>query len=184
MTPAAVNSSSDLCCSSLSDLSQAGHDYEHDLLIASKYGMLGSVDVNSGDPMVGWDTDQFAMDIKKTTLAMMIIVGQGGVAPGGLNFDAKIRRESTDLEDFFIGHIGGMDAFARGLRAAAAIVEDGTLPGMVNERYSSWESPLGKKIEAGEAKLQDVIASCGDEPPMMSAQQEKYEVVFGRYTGC
>merc|ERR1719345_249229 len=106
----------------------AGHDYEHDLMIGSKYGMLGSVDCNTGDPLVGWDTDQFAMDIKKTTLAMEIVIDQGGLAPGGLNFDAKVRRESSDLEDFFIGHIGGIDAFARGLRNAAKIVEEGVLP--------------------------------------------------------
>merc|ERR1719473_1446381 len=109
--------------------------------------MLGSVDCNSGDTLVGWDTDQFAMDIKKTTLAMKIVMEQGGLAPGGLNFDAKVRRESTDLEDYFIGHIGGMDAFARGLRAATKIVEDGTLPGMLSARYAQWDSALGRKIE-------------------------------------
>merc|ERR1719473_1650803 len=120
--------------------------------------MLGSVDCNTGDPLVGWDTDQFAMDIKKTTLAMQIIVEQGGLAPGGLNFDCKVRRESSDLEDFFIAHIGGMDAFARGLRNAAKIVEDGVLPGMLEERYASFQSPLGQKLRDGSATLEEFEA--------------------------
>ena len=104
----------------------AGHDYEHDLMISSKYGMLGSVDCNTGDPLVGWDTDQFAMDVKKTTLSKCrLSLSRVALAPGGLNFDCKVRRESTDLEDFVIAHVGGMDAFARGLRNAVKIVEDG-----------------------------------------------------------
>jgi len=161
----------------------AGHDYEHDLLMSSKYDCLGSVDCNSGDPMVGWDTDQFAMDIKKTTLAMKIIMEQGGLGRGGLNFDAKIRRESSDLEDFFIGHIGGMDAFARGLKAAAAILEDGVIPGMVEERYSSFGSELGQKVEAGKTTLtemHDHAVASGD-APLISGQQEKYEIIFTEY---
>lgn len=112
----------------------AGHDYEHDLMVASAYGMLGSIDCNTGDTLLGWDTDQFPMDVKKCTLACLIILKQGGLQPGGLNFDCKVRRESTDLEDFFIGHIGGMDAFAKGLRIAAKILEDGKLDEMKNVR--------------------------------------------------
>merc|ERR1719272_538963 len=153
----------------------AGHDYEYDL--------LGSVDCNSGDPLVGWDTDQFAMDIKKTTLAMQIVIDQGGLAPGGLNFDAKVRRESSDLEDFFIAHVGGMDAFARGLRNAVKIAEDGILPGMVTERYATFEKPLGKKVAAGDATLVEMseyAASIG-EAPQISGKQELYEVIHTEY---
>jgi len=162
----------------------AGHDYEHDLLVASKYGMLGSVDCNSGDPMVGWDTDQFAMDIKKCTLAMKIIVEQGGLGNGGLNFDAKLRRESSDTADFFIGHIGGMDAFARGLRNTAKILDEGTWPDMVTERYGTFDSPLGKKVAAGNTTLPEFFDHCvaNGEPPHMSGQQELYELVFNEYT--
>eukprot|EP00750_Incisomonas_marina_P013298 INCI17283.2.p1 GENE.INCI17283.2~~INCI17283.2.p1 ORF type:complete len:454 (-),score=82.56 INCI17283.2:1112-2473(-) len=101
----------------------AGHDYEHDLLMSSLYGFLGSIDANTGDTLLGWDTDQFPMDVKKATLAMLVVLKQEGLAPGGLNFDCKVRRESTDIEDMFISHIGAMDTFARGLRAAAAIIQ-------------------------------------------------------------
>ena len=158
-------------------------DYEHDLMMSSKYGMLGSVDCNTGDTLVGWDTDQFAMNIRDTTKAMQIVIDQGGLAPGGLNFDCKVRRESTDLEDFFIAHIGGMDAFARGLRNAAKIVEDGVLPGMLKERYATFEQPLGKKVAAGDAKLTelaDYAATIGD-APIVSGKQELYEIIHTEY---
>eukprot|EP00854_Cymbomonas_tetramitiformis_P006674 gene6674-7989_t len=134
----------------------AGHDYEHDLLVSSVYGKLGSVDCNTGDTLLGWDTDQFAMNINQTTKAMMIVLKQKGLAPGGLNFDCKIRRESTDVDDYFIAHIGGMDAFARGLRNAARIIEDGVLDDMVQKRYESFDGPLGSKVEAGTATLQEM----------------------------
>jgi len=161
----------------------AGHDYEHDLMIASQYGMLGSVDCNTGDTLLGWDTDQFAMNIRDTTKAMQIVIEQDGLAPGGLNFDCKVRRESTDLEDFFIAHIGGMDAFARGLRNAAKIVEDGVLPGMLKERYATFDSPLGEKIEAGNATLQEVseYAETVGEAPVISGKQELYEIIHTEY---
>jgi xylose isomerase len=158
-------------------------DYEHDLMMSSKYGMLGSVDCNTGDTLVGWDTDQFAMNIRDTTKAMQIVIDQGGLAPGGLNFDCKVRRESTDLEDFLIAHIGGMDAFARGLRNAAKIVEDGVLPGMLKERYATFEQPLGKKVAAGDAKLTelaDYAATIGD-APIVSGKQELYEIIHTEY---
>jgi len=123
----------------------AGHDYEHDVEIASRYGMLGSIDSNTGDTLLGWDTDQFPMDTKKTTLLMQTVLRQGGIAPGGLNFDAKVRRESTDIEDVFLAHIGAMDCFARGLLNAAKLKEKGTIEKLIKERYSSWDSELGKK---------------------------------------
>merc|ERR1719318_1354628 len=109
--------------------------------------MLGSVDSNTGSPDMGWDTDQFPMDIRATTAVMQVVLEQDGLAPGGLNFDAKVRRESTAVQDMFIAHIGAMDSFARGLRNAVKIIQDGVLPGMVEERYSSYKSGIGAKIE-------------------------------------
>jgi xylose isomerase len=161
----------------------AGHDYEHDVLVSSKFGFLGSIDANSGDPMLGWDTDCFPTDIKKTTLVMKVVMEQGGLAPGGLNFDCKVRRESTEARDLFIGHIGAMDNFARGLRNAAKILEEGLMPGMVKDRYSTFDSELGKKLEAGEATLEDFekfVVENG-EPEQKSGRQEEYEMLFNRY---
>jgi len=126
----------------------AGHTFEHELTLASAYDMLGSIDANTGDPLLGWDTDQFNMDIKTTTLAMQVIVKQGGLGSGGLNFDAKLRRESTDEEDLFIAHIAGMDSFARGLRNVAAIQADGIFDRLKEERYSSYHSDIGAKIHS------------------------------------
>jgi xylose isomerase len=125
----------------------AGHSYEHDLLVSSKYNFLGSIDANTGDELLGWDTDQFPMDVKKALLTMIIVLEQGGIQPGGLNFDAKVRRESTDLDDLFIAHIGAMDTFARGLRAAAKIKADGTWDKWLSARYASFDSGIGAKIE-------------------------------------
>mmetsp|Transcript_14315 Transcript_14315/g.31337 ORF Transcript_14315/g.31337 Transcript_14315/m.31337 type:complete len:223 (-) Transcript_14315:249-917(-) len=161
----------------------AGHDFEHDILFASKYGMLGSIDSNTGDPLLGWDTDQFPMDSKKTTLVMGTVIEQAGLAPGGLNFDCKVRRESTDPNDLFYGHIGAMDTFARGLRQAAKIKEDGILSSMLEERYSTFNSELGKKIEDGSATLEDCEAYAMEhgEPEQKSGQQELYDMVFNRY---
>lgn len=128
----------------------AGHDYEHDLLMSQIYGKLGSIDSNTGDAMLGWDTDQFPMDVKKCILTMMIVLKQGGIAPGGFNFDCKVRRESTDPEDLFIAHVGAMDTFARGLRCAAKILEEGEYQKLIDLRYSSWEkSDLAKKASLG-----------------------------------
>jgi len=161
----------------------AGHDFEHDIILSSQYGMLGSVDSNTGDPLVGWDTDQFPMDYKKATLAMGAIVDQGGIAPGGLNFDCKVRRESTDDVDLFIGHIGAMDCFAKGLRNAAKIREEAVLPGMVKERYSSYDEGFGKKIEDGTMSLEECEAFVieNGEPKQISGKQELYEMVLNRY---
>lgn len=164
----------------------AGHDYEHDIEVASRYGMLGSVDSNTGDTLLGWDTDQFPMDFKKTCLVMQSVVRQGGLAPGGLNFDCKVRRESTEIEDMFIAHIGAMDCFARGLLNAARIIEKGTIPNLVKERYSSWDSDLGKKVEKGESSFEELakyIEDKGkdDEPKKISGGQEKYELLFNQF---
>ncbi len=161
----------------------AGHAFEHDLEISSRYGMLGSIDANTGDPQLGWDTDQFNMDVKSATLAMAIVLNQGGI-PVGLNFDAKVRRESTDIDDMFLAHIGGMDTFARGLVNASKMVEDGVLGGWINNRYSSYDSGIGAKIEAGTTNFKELekwVLEAG-EPKQLSGQQEKYEMLLNEYT--
>mmetsp|Transcript_15717 Transcript_15717/g.21555 ORF Transcript_15717/g.21555 Transcript_15717/m.21555 type:complete len:448 (-) Transcript_15717:14-1357(-) len=162
----------------------AGHDFEHDIIIASQYGMLGSIDSNTGDPLLGWDTDQFPMDVKKATLAMGAVIDQNGLAPGGLNFDCKVRRESVDPADLFIGHIGAMDTFARGLRNAAKIREDGVLSKMLKDRYKSFDEGFGKQVEDEEVTLEDCEAYVLEkgEPKLQSGQQELYEMILNRYT--
>jgi len=161
----------------------AGHDYEHDVIFASKFGFLGSIDANTGDPLLGWDTDMFPSDIKKTTLTMKAVIEQGGIAPGGLNFDCKVRRESTELRDMFVAHIGAMDAFARGLRCAARIIEEDKLPAMVKARYASFNSGIGKRIEDGEASLEECEAYVckHGEPEQRSARAEEYEMIMNNY---
>jgi xylose isomerase len=165
----------------------AGHTFEHELCLASSYCMLGSVDANTGDTLLGWDTDQFNMDIKSTTLAMQIIIRQGGLSTGGLNFDAKLRRESIDIEDMFLAHIGGIDSFARGLRNAARLEIDNTLNDRVKERYSGWSnSEVGSKIESGQFDfdaLEKYVLSKKDKhiPPIRSGKQELYESLLNQY---
>ena len=146
--------------------------------------MLGSIDSNTGDTLLGWDTDQFPMDIKKCALTMKIVIEQGGLAPGGLNFDCKVRRESTDLQDLFISHIGAMDAFARGLRIAAKIISDKRLSSMVENRYSSFDTiELGKKVESRTCTLEDLeeYTFKSGEPKQQSGQQELYEMILNQY---
>ena len=111
--------------------------------------MLGSIDCNTGDELLGWDTDQFLMDERKATVIMQTVIKMGGFATGGLNFDAKVRRESTSLEDLFIAHIGSMDTFAKGLINAAYIINSGKIPKMVSERYSSWSESQYLAVESG-----------------------------------
>jgi xylose isomerase len=161
----------------------AGHSFEHDLEIASRYGMLGSIDANSGDPQLGWDTDQFNMDVKSATLAMAVVLNQGGI-PVGLNFDAKVRRESTDVDDLFLAHIGGMDTFARGLVNAAKMMEDGVLKGWIKDRYASYDSDIGAKIESGSTNFKELEkwALAAGEPKQISGKQEKYEMLLNQYT--
>ena len=133
----------------------AGHTFEHDLRVAAINGMLGSVDANQGDELLGWDTDQFPSNVYTTTLAMLEILRAGGLK-GGLNFDAKNRRPSYTHEDMFLGFILGMDSFALGLIKAAALIEDGRIDGFVKERYASFNSDLGKKIRSGKASLEEL----------------------------
>ncbi|MES2706769.1 MAG: xylose isomerase [Verrucomicrobiota bacterium] len=127
----------------------AGHTVQHELTVAAAANALGSIDANAGDELIGWDTDQFPTNIYMTTQIMLVLLKMGGFTTGGLNFDAKCRRESFDPEDLFHAHIGGMDAFARGLKIAHKIVEDGRLEGFVKTRYSTFDSGIGARIEAG-----------------------------------
>ncbi|XP_002991182.2 xylose isomerase [Selaginella moellendorffii] len=158
----------------------AGHSCYHELEVSRINGVLGNIDANTGDAQTGWDTDQFLMDIAETTQVMLSVLQNGGLAPGGFNFDAKLRRESTDVEDLFISHIAGMDAMARGLRNAAKILEEGTLPSIVKERYASFDSALGASIESGELGFEELEQEAlrMEEPLPASGKQELAEMVF------
>src|SRR5215210_4009967 len=129
----------------------AKHTMGHELAYAAANGVLGSVDANRGDPLLGWDTDQFPTDLYLTAQSMLIILGQGGLGSGGLNFDAKVRREGFEPVDLFHAHVGSMDAFAQGLKIAAAMRKDGVLRDLLKGRYSSWDSGIGAEIESGKA---------------------------------
>ncbi len=162
----------------------AGHTMMHELEYASMQGALGSIDANTGDLMLGWDTDQFPTDIYLTTQCMLVILNQGGLTPGGVNFDAKVRRESFEPIDLFHAHIGGMDAFARGLKIAAKIREDGRLTDLVKNRYRSWDEGIGARIEAGEASFADLEAYMmekGEAAPNESGRQEFIENLINDY---
>ena len=161
----------------------AGHTFEHELACAVDAGMLGSIDANRGDYQNGWDTDQFPIDSIDLTQAMMQINRNGGLGNGGTNFDAKTRRNSTDLEDIFIAHIAAMDAMARALENAAALLEESPLCQMVKERYASFDEGLGKKFENGELTLEDVYAYGKEvnEPKQTSGKQELYEAILNMY---
>lgn len=134
----------------------AGHSFIHELQYACGMGILGSVDANRGDELLGWDTDQFPTNVLENAMCMLTLLDNGGFKTGGLNFDAHVARESTDLADLFHAHIGGMDAFARGLKIAAAIRKDGTLKDMLKARYASWDKGMGGKIETGKMTMSDL----------------------------
>lgn len=161
----------------------AGHTFEHELEFCAVNGILGSIDANRGDLMLGWDTDQFPTDIYSTTLAMYTVLRAGGFTTGGLNFDAKLRRQSTDLEDMFIAHIGGMDAFARGLKNAAKMIEDGTFSDFVAKRYSGWNTQFGKDIKSGKLTFADLEKYTleNGEPELASGKQEMLENLLNSY---
>jgi xylose isomerase len=164
----------------------AGHSMGHELAYASSYGMLGSVDANRGDELLGWDTDQFPTNIYTTAQVMLAILGQGGLGRGGLNFDAKVRRDSFEPVDLFYAHIGAMDAFAHGLKIAADIRKDGVLKEMTDKRYASWESGIGLQISEGAASfdtLEKYMLEKGEVAPNVSGRQELFEAVFNRYIG-
>jgi len=161
----------------------SGHTFEHDLQVASDHGLLGSIDANRGNAQNGWDTDQFPTDLYDTVAAMLVVLRQGGLAPGGLNFDAKVRRESTDAEDLFLAHIGGMDSFARGLEVAHALLTASPLEQWRRERYASFDSGTGRDFEQGRLGLADLhaLASKSAAPQQRSAKQERYENLLNQY---
>ncbi|GAB4838202.1 hypothetical protein Ancab_027732 [Ancistrocladus abbreviatus] len=158
----------------------SGHSCHHELETARLNGLLGNIDANTGDAQTGWDTDQFMTDIAEATLVMLSVIKNGGLAPGGFNFDAKLRRESTDVEDLFIAHISGMDTLARGLRTAAKLIEDGSLAELVRKRYMSFDTEVGAQIEAGKADFEYLEKKAMElgEPTVPSAKQELAEMIF------
>ncbi|MGO8698030.1 MAG: xylose isomerase [Limisphaerales bacterium] len=162
----------------------AGHSMQHELEVAAAAGALGSIDANTGDLLLGWDTDQFPTDIYLTTQCMLTVLKNGGLVTGGLNFDAKVRRESFEPVDLFYAHIGGMDAFARGLKIAAAIRKDGRLAEFVRERYKSWDSGLGREIEAGKSSfeaLEEFMLKEGEPRANVSGRQEFLENLINEF---
>ena len=161
----------------------AGHTFEHELAVAVDNGMLGSIDANRGDAQNGWDTDQFPIDNYELTQAMMQVIRNGGLGTGGSNFDAKLRRNSTDPEDIFIAHISGMDTMARALLNAAAILEESELPHMLKDRYASFDSGIGKDFEDGKLSLEQIYeyGKKVEEPKATSGKQEKYETIVALY---
>ena len=160
----------------------SGHTFEHDLQVASDHGLLGSIDANRGNAQNGWDTDQFPTDLYDTVGAMLVVLRQGGLV-GGLNFDAKPRRESTDMEDLFIAHVGGMDAFARGLEVAHGLLNDSPWEGWRKQRYASFDGGDGKAFADGNLGLAELVslAAKNGEPTQASGKQERYENLLNQY---
>jgi xylose isomerase len=161
----------------------AGHTMRHELTVAAAAGKLGSIDANRGDELIGWDTDQFPTNLYLAIDVMLVVLGIGGLKHGGLNFDAKRRRESHSPEDLFYAHIGGMDAFARGLKIAAALRADGRIADFVKARYATWDSELGRKIEKGGASLEDLekCALAQSAPALPSGGQEFLENIVNEF---
>ena len=161
----------------------AGHTFEHELAVAVDNDMLGSIDANRGDYQNGWDTDQFPIDNYELTQAMIHVIRAGGFGNGGTNFDAKTRRNSTDLEDIFIAHIAGMDAMARALESAAALLEESPYKQMLAQRYASFDEGQGKAFEEGKLGLEDLVAYAKEhgEPTQISGKQELYEAILNMY---
>ena len=161
----------------------AQHTFQHELEVAAKAGMLGSIDANRGDYQNGWDTDQFPNNIQETTEAMLVFLKAGGLQGGGVNFDAKIRRNSTDLEDVFLAHIGGADTFARALLTADKIISSSPYEKLRKERYSSFDSGKGKDFESGKLSLKDLytIAHENGELNLQSGKQELFENIINQY---
>jgi xylose isomerase len=162
----------------------AGHTFQHEIEVAASVGLLGSIDANAGDPLLGWDTDQFNTDVKELTLAMLSILKAGGIGSGGFNFDAKLRRASTDVEDLFYAHIGGMDAYALAFKLAHKIRADGKLADFVKTRYASFDTDYGRAIEKRQTNFRDleklVLKKLG-EPKQRSGHQEYLENLLNSY---
>ena len=159
----------------------AQHTFEHELQVAANAGMLGSIDANRGDYQNGWDTDQFPVNIYEVTEAMLVILQSGGLQGGGINFDAKTRRNSTDLEDIFYAHIGGMDVFARALLVANDVLEKSPYKKLRQNRYASFDTGKGKEFEEGKLSFKDLAALAGEEPQQRSGRQELFENILNRY---
>ena len=162
----------------------SGHSFEHEIATAASLGILGSLDMNRGDMQCGWDTDQFPNNVPETALALYHVLRAGGFTSGGLNFDAKVRRQSIDPEDMFFGHVGAMDVCARALLIAAKMIEEGELASRVERRYAGWREAFGRSVLAGELSLSQVAEHAlqrnVDERPE-SGQQELYENLVNRY---
>ena len=162
----------------------AGHSFEHEISLAAALGILGSVDANRNDYQSGWDTDQFPNNVPEMTLALHAILKAGGLTTGGFNFDAKVRRQSIDPVDLIHGHVGGMDTLARALIAAAAIIEDGKLDGLLEDRYAKWGEPENAAMLAGRRSLDDIaerVERTGLDPRPNSGRQEYLENLVSRY---
>jgi xylose isomerase len=161
----------------------ASHTFQHELQVASNAGLLGSMDANRGDYQNGWDTDQFPNNLYELTEAMLVVLKSGGFKTGGVNFDAKTRRNSTDLEDIFYAHIGGMDAFARALLVAQSMINDGEYDAILKERYSSFDSGKGKQFERGKVNLVSLrkLAHQYGEPEQISGKQEYIENLINKF---
>ncbi|MEO9458023.1 MAG: xylose isomerase [Lentilitoribacter sp.] len=162
----------------------AGHSFEHEIATATSLGMLGSIDMNRNDYQSGWDTDQFPNNVPEVALAYYHILKDGGLKTGGTNFDAKVRRQSTDAEDLLHGHIGGMDICARGIKAAAAMIEDGTLDSFVDDRYAGWKGDEAQKMLNGEYGLEEIsnyVEQADVNPEPISGRQEYLENVINRF---
>jgi xylose isomerase len=162
----------------------AGHTFQHEIEVAAAVKMLGSIDANAGDTLLGWDTDQFNTDVRELTLAMISILRAGGLGSGGFNFDAKLRRPSIDLEDLFYAHIGGMDAYALADKLARRIIAEGKLDGFVAQRYASFDTGYGKEIEKkkiGFKELEKLVLGKLGEPKPVSGRQEYLENLFNTY---
>jgi xylose isomerase len=161
----------------------AGHTFAHDLQVCVDNGVLGSIDANRGDTLNGWDTDQFPSNLYDAVESMMVVLEAGGLAPGGFNFDAKGRRNSTDLEDIFLGHISGMDSFARGLLIADAILSSGDYKTLKTKRYASYDRGAGARFEKGMLSFSELrnLASQNGEPEQISGKQELFEIIVNQY---
>ena len=162
----------------------AGHSFEHEIAMAGALGLLGSLDVNRGDPLLGWDTDQFPNSHHDTTLALYQMILAGGIGQGGLNFDAKIRRQSIDPDDLVHAHVGGIDLCARAFLSAAALVEDGRLQAQRDERYAGWATPDAQAMLAGPMTLEAIAARAEAgalDPQPRSGRQERLENLVGRF---
>jgi xylose isomerase len=162
----------------------AGHSFEHEIAYAIANDAFGSVDMNRGDTLLGWDTDQFPSDVLELSLVLRRIVQAGGFKSGGFNFDAKVRRQSIDPADLFHAHVGGIDMLARSLLIADRMIEDGKLQALLDERYAGWNGPLGKDILSGKASLADLserVLSQKIDPRPRSGRQELLENLVNRY---